>query len=752
MICSNVGQKISRIDALDKAVGKLQYAGDLAFPGMLYGKAFFSARPHARILSIDFSEAQRLEGVVRIFTASDIDGSNGFGATKPHQPVLVPLGGVARFLGDALVLIVAEKEEIAEEAAQLIHAEYEDLSGVFSIEESLRLGAPQIHSDAPGNICATQEMIIGDIASGFERSDVIVNEWVSTSRQEHAYLETEAGVGTIDNQGQIVLYSCVQDPHYFASEIAQAIGIPMSQLRVVGTSLGGGFGGKDDVTLQVFVALAVKKLRRPVKMVYTREESFISSVKRHPMKIRVKLGATKDGKIMALEGEIFADAGPYSGRSPVVMTVASHSFSGPYCIPNLKVVAKALYTNNPVGGACRGYGQPQSSFAREVVMDRLAQALQMDPMDLRRKNFLKQGDPVGTRLVNLDSPVSMSKVLDSALDLAGPPRTSTNPHRVFGRGIACTMPLFDIAALPSLGLLGAGVAVQLMSDGTLKVYSTAVEMGQGITTVLNLITAKEFGLTGEEISVGLGDTDLAQKSGPTTASRQTYVSGNALLLALGRLKERITAKAAQLLEEDPKRLVFQDGEIASPEKERGISLKELAKKCYYEGVNLREESWFKATHAMIGHTFMATVADVEVDLKTGTVSIIQLVNAHDTGCAINPDGVRGQLIGGSVQSLGWVLSEDFITERGYNQTVSFAEYLIPTAMDIPDVKASFLEDPYPTGPYGAKGVGEHATVSTTPAIVNAINHATGSFFGELPVTSEKIFWEIKGKSGSAMSE
>jgi len=749
---SSVGQKISRIDALDKAVGKLQYAGDLAFPGMLYGKAFFSARPHARILSIDFSEAQRLEGVVRIFTASDIDGSNGFGATKPHQPVLVPLGGVARFLGDALALIVAQKEEIAEEAAQLIHAEYEDLPGVFSIEESLRPGAPQIHSDAPGNICATQEMIIGDIASGFERSDVIVNEWVSTSRQEHAYLETEAGVGTVDNQGQIVLYSCVQDPHYFASEIAQAIGIPMSQLRVVGTSLGGGFGGKDDVTLQVFVALAVKKLRRPVKMVYTREESFISSVKRHPMKIRVKLGATKDGKITALEGEIFADAGPYSGRSPVVMTVASHSFSGPYCIPNLKVVAKALYTNNPVGGACRGYGQPQSSFAREVVMDRLAQALQMDPTELRRKNFLKQGDPVGTRLVNLDSPVSMPKVLDSALELAGPPRTSTNPHRVFGRGIACTMPLFDIAALPSLGLLGAGVAVQLMSDGTLKVYSTAVEMGQGITTVLNLITAKEFGLTGEEISVGLGDTDLAQKSGPTTASRQTYVSGNALLLALGRLKERITAKAAQLLEEDPKRLVFRDGEIVSPEKERGISLKELAKKCYYEGVNLREESWFKATHAMIGHTFMATVADVEVDLKTGTVSIIQLVNAHDTGCAINPDGVRGQLIGGSVQSLGWALSEDFITERGYNQTVSFAEYLIPTAMDIPDVKASFLEDPYPTGPYGAKGVGEHATVSTTPAIVNAINHATGCFFGELPVASEKIFLEIKGKSASAMSE
>jgi CO/xanthine dehydrogenase Mo-binding subunit len=742
-----IGQKMNRIDAFDKATGKVQYAGDLSFPRMLYGKAFFSEKPHARILSIDLSEAQRLEGVVRIFTSSDIEGSNGFGATKPHQPILVPVGGVARFLGDALALVVAENEKVAEKASKLVRVEYEELPGVFSIDEAIRPDAPQIHADAPGNNCATQELAIGDVGKGFEQSDVTIEEWVSTSRQEHAYLETEAAVGTIDNQGQVVLYSCIQDPHYFASDIAQAVGLPMSQLRVVGTSIGGGFGGKDDITLQVFVALAVKKLRRPVKMVYTREESFISSVKRHPMKIRVKLGATKDGKIRALEGEILADAGPYSGRSPVVMTVASHSFSGPYCIPNLKVVAKAFYTNNPVGGACRGYGQPQSSFAREVVIERLAQGLQIDPLELRRKNFLKQGDPVGTRLVNLDAPVSMPKVFDSALELAGPPRTSTDPNRVSGRGIACTMPLFDIAALPSLGLLGAGVAVQLMADGTLKVYSTAVEMGQGITTVLTQIAAEEFGLTGERISIVLGDTDLAQKSGPTTASRQTYVSGNALLMALGKLKERLAEKAGQLLGEAPEKILFQDGEVVSPGGGKGISLRELAKKCYYEGVNLREESWFKATHAMIGHTFMATVADVEVDLKTGTVSIIQLINAHDTGYAINPDGVRGQLIGGSVQSLGWALSEDFVTERGYSPVASLAEYLIPTAMDLPDVKASILEDPYPTGPYGAKGVGEHATVSTTPAIVNAINHATGCFFGELPVTSEKIFWEIRRKRG-----
>jgi CO/xanthine dehydrogenase Mo-binding subunit len=749
-LVSEIEKDIKRIDGWDKVTGKTLYAGDLSFPRMAYAKAFFSRKPHARILSIDLVKAEQLEGVIRIFTARDIGGSNSFGATKPHQPVLVPMGGVARFLGDALALVVAEEERIAQEAVELIRVEYEDLPGVFSMDEAISPDAPLIHSDSPGNICAIQEIVIGEVDKGFSHSDVVVDEWVLTSRQEHAYLEPEAAVGTIDNQGQIVLYSCIQDPHYFAADIAQAVGIPMSGLHIVGTSLGGGFGGKNDITLQVFVALAVQRLRRPVKMVYSREESFVASVKRHPMKIRVKIGATGDGKIKAMAGEILADAGPYSGRSPVVITVATHSFSGPYSIPNLKVVAKAIYTNNPVGGACRGYGQPQGSFAREIVMDRLARVLKMDPVELRRKNFLRKGDRVGTPLANLDSPVSMPRVLEQVLEAAGPPQPSSSPDRIRGRGVACVMPLFDIAALPSLGLMGAGVAVQFMSDGTLKVYSTAVEMGQGITTVLALIAAHELGLTREEISVTLGDTDLAQKSGPTTASRQTYVSGNALLMALGKLKKRLAEKAGQLLEEAPEKILFRDGEVVSPEGEKGISLNELAKRCYYEGVNLREESWFSPNHAMIGHTFMATVADIEIDPKTGQVSVDQLINAHDIGRAIYPQGALGQLIGGSVMSLGWALNEDFVVEKGHPVTGSFSEYLVPTAMDVLDVRGAILEEPYPTGPYGAKGVGEHATVSTTPAIVNAINQATGCFFQGLPVTPEKIFRELlkrKSKTG-----
>ena len=746
-----IGKYVKSVDGPDKATGRTRFAGDLVFPNMAYGKVHFTERAHAKVLSLDVSEAEETKGVIRIFTAKDIKGSNGFGATKPHQPVLVPVGGVARFLGDPLAVVVAEEEEIAREALERIRVEYEDLPGVFSIEEALRPGAPIIHSDAPDNICGTHGFVLGDVERGFRESDVIVEELISTSRQEHAYLETEAAVGTLDSQGQILLYSCIQDPHYFASDIAQAVGISMNRLRVIGTSLGGGFGGKDDITLQCFVVLAVSQLRRPVKMVYTREESFLSSVKRHPMEIRVRMGAKKDGRLQVLEGEILADGGPYSGRSPVVITVAAHSFSGPYLIPNLRVTAKAVYTNNPVGGACRGYGQPQSSFARELVIDRLARTLKIDSVELRRRNFLKQADVAGTRLVNLDSSVSMPQVLDQAMKSAGPLREATKPLHVSGRGVACAMPLFDIAALPSLGLLGAGVTVQLMSDGTLKVYSTAVEMGQGISTVLAQIAMKELGLTGEKVSIVLGDTDVAQKSGPTTASRQTYVSGNGLLMALGNLKMRILKKASKLVGEDLEELEFGDGEIVSSHSKRRISLDELAKKCYYDGIDLREESWFHATHATIGHTFMATVADVEVDLETGTVLVTQLINSHDVGCALYPAGVRGQLIGGSVQSLGWVLLEDFVTREDCYETLSLSEYLVPTAMDIPEMKTCIVETPYPTGPYGAKGVGEHATVSTAPALLNAINAATGCFFTELPVTAEKIFLGI-GKMGGDRSK
>lgn len=738
--CRVVGRDVVRTDAPAKVTGELKYAGDISFPGMLYAKALFSPYPHATVKRIDVERARRLEGVAYVATRSDVKGTNRLGPVKPNQPVLVGEGERVRFVGDAVALVAAVSEQIARKALKLIEVEYEELPGSFTIDESLKEGAPQIHEDSPGNICAKNEIIIGDVASGFERSDVIVEKEVFTSWQEHAYLEPEAAVATWDVDGRLVIYSCIQDPYYFAFDIGHALGFPVNRIHMVATPNGGAFGGKDDITLQAYVALLAIKTGRPVKMVYTREESIISHPKRHPFRMLVKLGATRDGKLQAMEVTSWGDAGAYAGRSPVVVSVNLNSMSGPYFIPNVKLTGFAVYTNNVVTGACRGYGQPQANVAREVTLDLLARRLSIDPVELRRLNSLKLGDSAGTRLVKIDSPVSLGQTIDVAMAQAGDKPGPSSADRRVGRGISCVMPLFDVAALPSAGLAGTGVSLELHADGSISVRSMAVELGQGVQTVLAQIAAEEFGVEVGVVRVTLGDTDLAPKSGPTVASRSTYTAGNALRVAAKSLKERLLEVASRSLDVPSEKLEFMDGKVCSTgDRGKALTLARLAELCYQSGISLKVESWFKADHALIGHTFMTTVCDVEVDTRTGDVRVLNLVTVHDTGKVVNPAGVRGQLNGGGIQAMGWALMEEFISERGLVSTPSLAEYLIPTSLDLPDSLVSVaIEEPYPTGPFGAKGIGEHATMSVAPAILNAINDATGLELSSIPVTSERL--------------
>jgi CO/xanthine dehydrogenase Mo-binding subunit len=703
---------------------------------MLHGVTLFSPVPRALIRAVDVARARELPGVT-VLTAADVRGSNRFGPAKRDQPVLVGVGEEARFVGDALALVAAETVELAREARDRIVVEYDELPAVSSLRAALEGGGP-VHADILDNVCARGALDMGDVQAGFAQADVILEETVFTPRQEHAYLEPEAALATFDERGRVVLSSCLQDPHYFGYDVAQAVGLAANRLRVVATPLGGGFGGKDDITLQAHAVLLALHTRRPVRMVYTREESFLAHPKRHPMEIRLKLGATHAGFLTALEAEVYADAGAYTGRSPVVITVALHSLSGPYAIPNLQLRGVALFTNNLITGACRGYGQPQTSAAREMVLDLLASRLGVDPVKLRKANALSRDDRPGTPLAKLDSDPSLRQVIDAAMEEAGP-RPSPSPGRRAGRGLACAMPLFDIGALPSLGLAGVSVGVEMMVDGSLIVTSSAVDMGQGVRSAMAMMAAEEFGLQAGAVTVLLGDTDTTPKSGPSTASRQTYVSGNAMLMAARALKERMVAEAAEQLDAAPESLEFRDGAVqVKGEPARALALGDLARHCYYLGIQLREESWFKAGHAIIGHTFVATVADVEVDPVTGEVQVRRLVTAHDTGKAINPVAVRGQLIGGSVQSLGWALMEDMAQVDGRVLKPSFSEYLIPTALDVPAVEAVIVENPYPTGPFGAKGVGEHATVTTAPAVLNAVYDATGVMIRDYPATAEKV--------------
>ncbi|MCZ7663218.1 MAG: xanthine dehydrogenase family protein molybdopterin-binding subunit [Thermoleophilia bacterium] len=725
------------LDGSQKLRGAAKYAGDLSVPGMLHGVTLFAPVPRALVKAIDAGRARKMPGVV-VLTADNVSGSNRFGPVKRDQPVLVGPGEEARFVGDALALVAAESPALAREARDRIEVELEELPVVSSIEEALQGGAPAVHAEVPDNVCARGEVTMGDVEAGFAQAAVIVEETVRTPRQEHAYLEPEAALATFDERGRVILYSCVQDPYYFGYDIAQAVGLPANRLRVVATPLGGGFGGKDDITLQAHTVLLALHSGRPVRMVYSREESIRAHPKRHPMEIRLKVGATENGFLTALEAQVLTDAGAYTGRSPVVVTVALHSLSGPYAIPNLKLQGVSLFTNNLVTGACRGYGQPQTTAAREIVLDLLGARLGIDPVRLRKANAVGPNARPGTPLAKLDSEPSAREVIDAALAEAGELRPPA-PGRRAGRGVACAMPLFDIGALPSLGLAGVSVGVEVMVDGSIIVTSSAVDMGQGVRSALALMAAEELGVDPGQVTVLLGDTDTCPKSGPTTGSRQTYVSGNALLAAARALKERMATEAAERLDASPDQLEFREGAVrVLSEPHRALTLGDLARHCYYHGINLREESWFKAGQAIIGHTFVATVADVEVDTTTGDVQVRRLVTAHDIGRAINPTAVRGQLIGGSVQSLGWALTEDLAQEACRIMTPSLSEYIVPTAMDVPEVEAVLIENPYPSGPFGAKGVGEHATVTTAPALLNAIYSATGVMVRDYPATPEKL--------------
>lgn len=743
---ATVGQSIPRVDSLDKVLGRTRYAADLSMPHMLYARALLSEYPSTRIGRIHTERARALDGVVAVVTSTDVPNPGKFGVIVQDQPVLVGEGQEARFTGEALALVAAESEKAAERAIRLIEVEYEELPGLYGIDEALQEGARRLHHDKPGNICASAEFLQGDPEQAFKEADVVIQETYVTPRQEHAYIELEAGLAHVDDQGRLHVVSCLQDPYYFLRDISGALGIPMNKVRVASPPLGGGFGGKLDLTIQPWIALLALRTNRPVKMVLTREESFRLHPKRHPMRITVKLGANRDGRILTMSAKVLSDAGAYTGRSPTVLRVNQMALPGPYNIPHIRLEGQAVFTNNPLSGAFRGYGAPQAVFAREAAMDLLARELEMDPLQLRLKNFLKEGDKPANRFVLIDSPVSLSQVAERLVEAAGPlPEASSIRERI-GRGLAFDMPSFDIGVFPGIGLTGVGAAIQVFQDGSVAVYSSAVDMGQGVATVLAQVTAESLGVPVEDVSVVLGDSWTAPKAGPSSGSRQTYVSGNAILMATRKLRERLLQRAGQELEIDLRDLVIEGRRIFPADRSGpGIELARVAALCFHEGISLREEAWFKAGHgALMGHTFMASLADVAVDLGTGKVKILRLVCAHDAGKAINPLAAESQLCGGGIQSCGYALTENMPCRNGKVQTSSLTEYLLPTSMDAPErLIPVIVEEPYPTGPYGAKGMGEHVMCTTPPAILNAVCQATGVKLNALPAHPQEVLLALE---------
>ncbi len=742
-----IGRPLPRPDAIDKVTGTARYADDYSFPGMLHARTLRAGAPHARIKRIDTSKARALPGVWAVLTAEDVPGEKNHGLVVNDWPALCY--DKVRYVGDAVAIVAAEAREIATQALDLIEVEYEPLPVVSDPIQANQPGAPNVHDS--GNLLKHIKVRKGSVEQGFTESDIILEREFRTPTTEHAFLEPECAIGRVADDGRIEVYVGSQIPYQDRQQIAACLGLPESQVRVIGTLIGGGFGGKEDIAGQIHVALLARATGRPVKMLYDRRESLLFHPKRHATIIRVKMGAKRDGRLVAVQTELYGDTGAYASLGEKVMTRATTHSAGPYAAPHIKADCYAMYTNNPPAGAFRGFGVTQSAFAIESMMDILAEELGADPIELRRKNALQAGSVTNTGQVLRES-VGLLECIDKVARVIGhdgfravAPPDAPAKRRAWGIAVG----------YKNTGLGGgapdkAGAEVELFVDGTAEVRTSSAEIGQGLVGVCAMAAAEELGLPYERVRVLLSDTDLTPDGGPTTASRQTYVTGNAVRLAARTLREAISATLAEKFDVPPNSIRYIEG-LAHVDGQ-AVALGEAAALMKAEGREPKalQVYWAPGTQPLgtggdmhFAFSYAAQAAQVEVDLDTGEVHVLRLVAAHDIGRAINPLALQGQIEGGMIMGLGNALTEEFIVEDGVPFTDSLARYKMPSIKHAPPITSFIVEDEAAGGPWGAKGVGEIASIPTTPAITNAIYNACGVRVMSLPVDQDKILLALK---------
>jgi len=742
-----VGKSILRNDAKEKVLGSARFGADMKLPGMLYAKVLRSQVPHGWLKSLDLTRAHKVPGVQAVLTAQDVPGLNAYGIVFKDEPVLVK--DKIRKRGDPLAVVAAETEELAELAAKMIHAEIEELPGVFDPLTALADGAPVLHGQS--NLLMEQKVVRGDVDQAFQEADYVVEGEYRTGYQEHAYLEPEVSLALAEG-GQVTVWASTQNPHYDRGEIARNLGIGINQVRVIQTITGGGFGGKLDISTQILVALLAVKTGRPVRLVYTREESMIASIKRHPMMIKMRTGATKEGKLIALEADILADTGAYASQGPGVIARSVVHAPGPYDIPNVQVRGRIVYTNNPTCGAMRGFGVPQVTFAHEQQMDILAGKIGINPIEFRLMNCHKPGVVTATGQ-QLRHSIGMEQVIKAAKEKQDPEAKSLPGKHRRGRGISCMW--------YGIGYTGkanpSGAFINIVDDGTVIVLTGCADIGQGSNTALAQIAAEELGVDAGDIRMLSADTAMTPDGGPTSASRQTYVSGNAVRLAAAEAKKVIYDQAASSLKCSSEELKGEQGKIfIAHDPAKAISFKEAVGKCYYQGKMPFGRGYFNPSITSLDaqgqgvpyatYAYACHIADVEVDVETGQVRLLAITAAHDVGRAINPRSTEGQIEGGCIMGQGLALQEELIVRNGKILTPSFSTYLIPTTLDAAEIHPLIVEDQEPSGPFGAKGVGEPCLIPVGAAVANAIFDAVGIRITELPITPEKVLAMLKNKA------
>jgi xanthine dehydrogenase molybdenum-binding subunit len=745
-----IGHAVPRPGDIERVTGRARFADDYTFPGMLYARTLRSEHPHARILNIDTTAAQALAGVRAVLTHRDVPGENIHGLVYDDWPCLA--GEKVRYMGDPVAIVAADTPEVAATALKLIRVEYEPLPAVTDPVAAHRSDAPLVHEEwKDGNLLKHIQVHQGTVEQGLAEADVIVERTYRTPIVEHAFLEPECSIavpaGYDDEHDKLTIYVGSQIPYQDRHQVARILGIPDEQVRVRGTLIGGGFGGKEDLAGQAHVALLAQATGRPVKMLYSRQESLLFHPKRHATIITIKLGAKRDGTLTAIQAEIYGDGGAYASLSDKVMTRAATHATGPYVAPHVRIDCYVMYTNNPPAGAFRGFGVTQSAFAVESTMDVLATELGLDPFEIRLKNAQRVGSVTATGQL-LRQSVGLTETIEKVRAGAGILRWGWREGRkAYGWGIAC--------AYKNTGLGGgapdrAGVEIEAFEDGTVEVRTAAADLGQGLGMVVAQCAAEELGLPYERVRVIMPDTDRTPDAGPTTASRQTFVTGNAARLAASALREALRSVAAEHQNISPEKIRFEEGLLRYDG--QSVPLGEVVGWMHEQGLASRvlHEYWAPETKPLgsggdmhVAFSYATQAALVSVDLDTGIVRVLKVVSATDMGRAINPLSVQGQIEGGIVMALGNCLTEEYIVEDGVPWSTLLARYKMPSIVHAPEIVSYLVEHPTAEGPYGAKGVGELPSIATMPAICNAIANATGVRVYSVPVDQDALLRAIE---------
>lgn len=754
-----MGQSAQRVDAPAKARGEATYLDDIRFPDMLHGAVLRSKYPHALILNIETVKAKKLPGVKAVITGADVPYLHG--EALVDEPFIAR--DIVRYMGDAVAAVAAVDEQTARDALELIKVEYKELPAVLDPLEAMKPGAFLIHPEMHSyirrsvanpikgtNICHYFHLSKGDIEKGFNESDYIFEDTFTTQMQQHCSLEPHAAICQVAFSGDITLWCNNDSPYRARRELAEAFKLPFNKIRVITPPyIGGNFGGKGGLKAEaIAAALALKVKGRPVKVVYSRKEEFTASLVRHPAVLTLKTGVKKDGVIVALKANIVMDTGAYTEKGPGVTTVAAKYAPGPYRIPNMNIEAYCVYTNKQVAGSCRGFGGCQPAWAHESQIDMIASKLGIDPVEVRVRNAYDEGD-IHYSGHPLHS-VSLKENLRETARLLE--WNSKSPGRNRGRGLAL---LEKGSKIPS----ATGAFVKLEEDGTVGVMCSTTEVGQGADTVICQIVAEEMGVPFERVSRAAPDTAVTPFDTSTTSSRSTFHMGNAVLMAARDVKHQLLQMAARMFETNSEELDIENGTVFSRKnRDIAMSIEQILRKRYGSHASILGRGFYYHEDntvpgiepSMVNPYFVyfAQGAEVEVDLETGKVNIIKLVDVHDPGKAINPLNCYGQIEGGMVMGMGFATTEEILFDRGRTLNPSFSDYKIPRALDVPPMLPVLREKSCEKGPFGSKAMGESTTVGVAPAIANAIYDAVGVRIKDLPLRPEKIFQALKSKKAS----